>query len=341
MKKLIFTILFMSFGALSLVQAQGPASCPEITNFELVEMTGPAGVPAGTTIPHALPYTNYWRVVFSYRNVTSGAKAVKVVVTCSGNPIIITGQNNPPSGATTTDCFAVPNNSTTVVAWQSNIFQCDNLAGLVVFVESWVGGTSCGGNLCQRQISVGGSPLPVTFKAFAATRNHSNVSLKWETAFEQNNSGFAVERNAHGSWQQVAFVASQASGGNSDAPLSYSYNDPNNINGMTQYRIRQVDFDQKSKYSDIRAVRGEGQIGKTIVYPNPSVTGNVSVVFEDATVARDVSLSDMSGRVVKSWRGVTNNNIQIDNLTPGMYSLRIVVPETGTQSVEKIIVSKR
>jgi hypothetical protein len=48
----------------------------------------------------------------------------------------------------------------------------------------------------------------------------------------------------------------------------------------------------------------------------------------------------MSGRVIKQWKGVTNNNIQIDNLAPGMYSLKIVVSETGEQSVEKIIVSK-
>jgi hypothetical protein len=181
----------------------------------------------------------------------------------------------------------------------------------------------------------------VSYKSFTAARNHSIVALKWETSFEQNSSGFAIERNIRGTWEQVAFVPSQAPDGNSNSALSYQYNDANNVKGITQYRLRQVDLDARSKYSEIRAVRGEGQAGNTIVYPNPSFDGRVSIVFEDATVSRDASLSDMAGRILKQWKGITNNNIQIDNLTPGMYSLRIVVPETGEQSVEKIIVSKR
>ena len=114
-----------------------------------------------------------------------------------------------------------------------------------------------------------------------------------------------------------------------------------NEKGISQYRIKQIDIDAKSKYSEVRAVRGEGQAGKTTVYPNPSNDGKVNVVFEDATVSREVSVMDMSGRIVKQFRGVTNNNITIDNLTPGMYSLRVFVPATGEQVVEKIIVNKR
>jgi len=52
-------------------------------------------------------------------------------------------------------------------------------------------------------------PLPVGFKSFTAARNHSNVLLKWETSFEQNSNGFAIERNIRGHWEQVAFVPSQ------------------------------------------------------------------------------------------------------------------------------------
>src|SRR6185369_6925492 len=53
-------------------------------------------------------------------------------------------------------------------------------------------------------------PLPVGFKSFTATRNHTNVLLKWETSFEQNSNGFAIERNIRGTWEQVAFIPSQA-----------------------------------------------------------------------------------------------------------------------------------
>ena len=184
-------------------------------------------------------------------------------------------------------------------------------------------------------------PLPVSFKSFTAARNRSNVLVKWETATEINNSGFAVERNINGTWEQLVFVASQALNGNSDALLSYQFTDLNNTKGITQYRIRQIDIDAKSKYSEVRAVRGEGQLGKTIVYPNPSNDGRVTIVFDEVASARQVSLVDVSGRIIKQWKAVDNNNLQIENLNPGMYFLRIILPETGERSMEKIVVNNR
>ncbi|MFZ9387122.1 MAG: lamin tail domain-containing protein [Chitinophagaceae bacterium] len=185
------------------------------------------------------------------------------------------------------------------------------------------------------------SPLPVQFKSFTATRNQTSVLLKWETASEKNNSGFAVERNVNGSWEQIAWVPSQAANGNSDVLLAYTYMDYNNIKGITQYRIRQVDIDQKSMFSAIRSVRGEGQLGKTIVYPNPTNNGRVNIVFDDASMTREISVMDMSGRVVRQIRSITNNNITIENLNPGMYTIRIVGLETGEQAVHKVVVNKR
>lgn len=183
--------------------------------------------------------------------------------------------------------------------------------------------------------------LPVDFKSFTATRSKSNVMVKWVTSTEINNSGFAVERNVNGTWEQVAFVPSQAPNGNSSSDLSYQYIDLNNTKGISQYRIKQVDIDSKSKYSDIRSVKGDGQIGKIIVYPNPTADGKVNVVFDDASVTRTITVSDMSGRTVKQISGISNNNITIDNLLPGVYSLRVFVPETGEQSVMKVVVNKR
>jgi hypothetical protein len=186
------------------------------------------------------------------------------------------------------------------------------------------------------------APLPVNFAAFTATRNKANVSINWSTASEQNNSGFAVERNVNGTWEQMAFVASQSFNGNSSSKLNYSYTDYNNVKGVSQYRIKQIDLDATAKYSDIKAVVGESQGGRTVVYPNPSDNGKVNVVFDNASVtSRDVTVTDMSGRIVKQLRGVTNNNVTIENLNPGIYSLRVVVSATGEQSVEKVVVNKR
>ena len=221
-------------------------------------------------------------------------------------------------------------------------FTCPCNASITIRITRFTSSNgNCQGGTCGNVLIIQQSPLPVNLVSFTAKRNTSAVSLKWETASEQNNNGFAVERNIKGSWEQVAFIPSQAANGNSDQLLSYQYNDINNTKGVTQYRIKQVDIDAKTKYSEIRAVRGDGQVGKTIVYPNPTNNGKVSVVFEDGSVSRDVSVMDMSGRIIKQYKAVVNNNITIENLTPGMYSLRVFVPSTGEQVVEKIVVNKR
>jgi len=185
--------------------------------------------------------------------------------------------------------------------------------------------------------------LPIVLKSFTATRNRLNVNLKWETAIEDNNRGFEIQRRlgSSGNWQAIGFVSSKAQNGNSTSPLSYELSDFNGARGITQYRIKQVDIDNKYSFSVIRAVRGEEQKGKTIIYPNPSSDGRLNVVFEDVNVKRDVTLIDMNGRTIKQWKDVTNNNIQIENLNAGFYSIRIVNNETGEQVVEKVVVNKR
>jgi hypothetical protein len=184
--------------------------------------------------------------------------------------------------------------------------------------------------------------LPIKLKSFNAARNRSNVDLKWETEVEINNKGFYLERKlSNGGWQDVTFVASKATNGNSNSALVYDFTDFNNTKGISQYRLRQMDIDGKQAYSQIRSVRGEGQKSNTIIYPNPSGDGKVNIVFETANSIRDVSLMDVSGKTLKQWKGVTNNNIQIDNLNAGFYTVRIVNVETGEQVVEKFIVNKR
>jgi hypothetical protein len=185
-------------------------------------------------------------------------------------------------------------------------------------------------------------PLPAMIKSFSAKRNRSTVELKWITLTEINNRGFDLQRQLGiDNWQTIAFVPSQAATGNSNAELNYVYNDPNNNKGISNYRLRQVDLDNNFKYSETRSVRGEEQKNKIIVYPNPSSNGILNVVFEDANSVRDISLIDMNGRKVKQWNGIANNNIQIVNLTPGLYSLRVIIRETGEQYIEKIVVKSR
>ena len=290
----------------------GGGSCPDIV-VSAVTLSATGSVTLsfdGTITAGNIP------VVSSVTDITDPANSFPVTGVTFGPGTLLTTGN-------VEYCYYVgPNNN-------------NNLSGHNVeyrFFVSYNGGAQCGLE----------SPLPVKFKSFNAARNHSAVAITWVTASEQNNSGFGIERLiGAGGWQQIAFVSTQAAGGNSNADLAYRFSDLNNTTAVSQYRLKQIDFDNKSSRSDIRAVRGQGQAGKTIVYPNPSNSGRVSVVFEDIMATRDVSLMDMSGRMIKQIKAVTNNNIQFDNLMPGIYSLNVVNRESGARVVEKIIVNNR
>ncbi len=184
--------------------------------------------------------------------------------------------------------------------------------------------------------------LPVKLTSFTAVRSRTQVLLEWETVQEENNIGFDVQRKiGDEEWINIGFVASKAQNGNSSSPIDYELTDLNTNRGVTQYRLKQIEINYKETYSAVRAVRGEGQFGKTIVYPNPSGDGKVNIVFEDFNVTREVSLLDMNGRTLRKWENITNNNIQIENLSPGVYAFRIVNTETGDQDVQKVVVQRR
>lgn len=186
------------------------------------------------------------------------------------------------------------------------------------------------------------APLPVTYTSFTATRtNNSQVVLEWKTATEENNKGFHVQRNVDGTWKDVAFVISKADRGNSTSSLKYNYKDANSHRGISQYRILQVDIDGKGKYSEVRSVRGEEMAARLVVFPNPSPNGSFNVLFEDATSLRDVIVSDVSGRTIKQYKGVSNGSLSIDNLGAGFYTVQVLNRTTGAIATEKVIIKKR
>lgn len=180
------------------------------------------------------------------------------------------------------------------------------------------------------------APLPVTFGTFTAARKGNTVAVKWQTTYELNVSGFTVQRMTNGNWTTVAFVPARnlANGSN------YELTDINTHTGLSQYRIVSVDIDGKQKLSEVRSVRGEASGSKLTVYPNPTTTGRLSLVFDNNGV-RDISVLDMSGRIVKQLQGQKNNNVSLEIVQDGMYQIQIIDRTTGELTVEKVIVKKR
>jgi hypothetical protein len=182
-----------------------------------------------------------------------------------------------------------------------------------------------------------GGPLPVRLTAFNAAKNSTGVLLTWTTASEANSKGFEILKKTENGFEPIAFVDSKAAGGFSTSALTYEFTDQaRSTKGVTFYRLRQVDADNRYAFSDIRAVRTDG-ISGAFIFPNPS-NGNANVVLPSGAGRMDISLIDLSGRVIRSWNNVRDANLQMNNLRSGMYAVKILFAETGVQVTEKLVV---
>lgn len=270
------------------------------------------------------------RASFTFYNPTNGSKKIRVRILVGSNVVI-------------DECVDASGQVNVTRTYTSSNFNACSLSNVQVEITPFTG-SSCNGASCAATlISVAGAPLsnstlPVTFSSFTAERAGTTVKLNWETATEINNSGFAVERNINGNWEQIAFVPTAAINGNSSDKQQYQYTDFNASKAVSQYRLRQIDFDGQFDYSAIRAIKGIGQDTKTIVFPNPSVNGKMNVVFGDVAV-RDIIVSDMAGRVIKQWNAYNGSNLEIAGLSTGMFSLQVYNRETNTRSSEKLMVT--
>ncbi|HET9055221.1 MAG TPA: T9SS type A sorting domain-containing protein [Chitinophagaceae bacterium] len=185
-----------------------------------------------------------------------------------------------------------------------------------------------------------GGGLPVKFASFSAQQYSDKVVLKWQTAQELNNKEFEVQRKfSSGYFQTIATVPSKALYGNSGISIDYTVNDAESLVGRGQvfYRIKQVDLDAKESYSEIRSIRNNSKKFSVLLYPNPG-KDLVKVTIPEGAGIVDIYVNDISGKEVKRWNATSLKNIQLTNLKPGIYTIRVNVKETGDVLVNKLVI---
>jgi len=168
-------------------------------------------------------------------------------------------------------------------------------------------------------------PLPVTLSSFEGFASENGNKLSWTTSSEINNKGFEIERSENGeSFEKIGFVAGR---GNSQKRIQYSFFD-NQISGAkTFYRLKQIDIDGKSSYSQIITV-GSNMI-EVKINPNP-FTNNITVISGNQSKMLQAELIDITGKVKISINGEVYGNIEIDtqHLSKGVYFIRVKDGET-------------
>lgn len=194
-------------------------------------------------------------------------------------------------------------------------------------------GNGCGNDFALDDLKFStcptGGPLPVQFLNISARQKGSGVAIDWATASEFNNKYFDVERStdAGTSWSVVSTVNSK---GNSNNTINYVGYDAKPVPGINYYRIRQVDFDGNSKYSNTATFKLNIVKTEVSVLANPFYS-NITVDFL-STKNQVVSgrLFDMTGKLILSQsinisKGSSRKIInEVNSLTRGMYVLQLI-----------------
>jgi hypothetical protein len=172
----------------------------------------------------------------------------------------------------------------------------------------------------------GGSvPVPVNLLSFNAQRTGRVNNISWSTAQELNTLVFIVERSNNG--RDYSPIGQVTAAGNSNTTRSYSFIDNAPAKGINYYRIRIVDVDNSSKFSNIRNVRNEGTADITM-YPNPVKDRIQLNITSDKADRATITIVDISGKLVYSkatnlFEGPNNLNINTSNLKSGSYIIKV------------------
>lgn len=135
--------------------------------------------------------------------------------------------------------------------------------------------------------------LPVNWLSFTGTEQGKAVLLQWATASENNNDYYEVERSANG--LQYSSIGQVAASANPAVRNDYQYTDLNPVNGVTYYRLKQVDKDGRFRYSTVIAVNYTGNGGFELrVMPGSGLVG--LVVPATVSGKADVMIYDAQGR---------------------------------------------
>lgn len=190
----------------------------------------------------------------------------------------------------------------------------------------YAGGSSDG--FAFDSLMIPANSLPITLVNFTARRQGTQVLLNWQTAMENNNDHFEVERSSDGAVFQ--FLTQVASHGNSTTQQSYQATDPNPYRALNYYRLKQVDKDGHAQNSKIVSV--DMAVNPTAfsitVYPNPAE----QTIGMDLTSPRGmtsmISIYNAEGMLLMTRyctliTGVNHVTWDISHLSSGLYYCKV------------------
>jgi Secretion system C-terminal sorting domain len=180
--------------------------------------------------------------------------------------------------------------------------------------------------------------LPLNWLSFNVIKQGNDGLLNWIVANDGDNHHYELQRSANGTsdFKTIASV-------NKSASADYKYTDAgiNNLGAsVLYYRIKQVDVNGRTSYSDIRQLRLDVKGNQISVFPNPVEKGfyvNIPFTNTDNKKIR-LNLVAATGQTVVSREITTAQasnyyfDIRDKNLAAGSYNLQIVFEDKTTET---------
>ena len=137
--------------------------------------------------------------------------------------------------------------------------------------------------------------MPIDLTGFSVRKmEEDKVKINWQTASEENNEYFSVQRSSDGSsWEEINKINGA---GNSTLTIDYSIVDEKPFSGVSYYRLKQVDFNGDYEFSNIKSVRLEIPNSRYSIYPNPTFSNQINIKIPNDNT--EIQILDASGKVI-------------------------------------------
>ena len=181
--------------------------------------------------------------------------------------------------------------------------------------------------------TAGPTIMPIELKSFSAYTRESTVALSWQTASEENNDHFVIERSSDGRLFEGIGLVKGA--GTVNTSRSYNFIDERPLNGVSYYRLKQVDTNGDHTYSRIVSI--SRAMSKTELQLYPTVADKTLYLkFTDALDAKEAVVLDVMGKKVLQIQlgGNLEQSIDISKLSSGTYVL-VVQDAKGSKSSKR------
>jgi hypothetical protein len=180
------------------------------------------------------------------------------------------------------------------------------------------------------------TPLPVELLSFTAKLLSQQSSLlEWQTASELNNDHFDIERSEDG----LSFIkiGEQKGAGTTQIRQEYAFTDNFGIitSNILYYRLKQVDYNGKFTYSEIRKLQLSEKTNSFNAWYNANEDKTIALLTYTKPTLLSLKLIDIQGKLIGEQSislPTGESRIQLDmfGLAKGIYTLS-VADETGVK----------